>query len=194
MKNVRLKKPFPLVRGQPIHLRSAIERDCKYLASVFAEVWGTIPKADQTMILSRGFGQGIAVDVQELGGFHGQSDKGGDITLARRLIDYFPRARLVQVVAHELAHKLDDANRKAKGYDITPLTPQTAKLLGPEAVKLVGKPIAPARNVERRMKTILRRWGYPDKPNLEHTKADDKRIHANFRANMAAKKKERDER
>ena len=103
---VRHEPTAPSSDRLPYHAPQREERDRDFLAGVFSEVWATIPEEDKTAILSRGFGQGITVDVwgpDTMQGFDGLSDKGGDIWLNRTAVDFHSRASLIRLAAHELA-------------------------------------------------------------------------------------------
>ena len=97
----------PLVSGFPLTLRYGEERDRDYLAAIFSEVWAEIPEKDRSAILSRGYGH-VAVDVLDRHDFVGRSEAGGDIGLGASKVDSFPRKALRHLVAHELAHKVDE--------------------------------------------------------------------------------------
>jgi len=164
----------------PITLRSGEERDRDFLAGIFTDVWAAIPEEDKTAILSRGFGQGITVDVwgpDTMQGFDGLSDKGGDIWLNRTAVDFHSRASLIRLAAHELAHKVDDAAQFAK----VDLLEQPAK-----AEAFIARMSEPRRNTERRVATILKRWGYPAKAKSKPTQADKDRAWANMKNRMEA--------
>ena len=154
----------PLVAGFPITLRSGEERDREFLASVFLEVWVGIPETDRSAILSRGYGQ-IAVDIVTREDLIGLSEAGEGIRLKRWKVDTYPRTALLHLVAREMALKVDDV----------------------EFPNFVVRRTEPHRNMERRIITILGRWGYPAKAKMEITPADEVRIRAN-RAEAAAAK------
>ncbi len=102
----------PLVPGF-VSLRHGEERDRQYLAGIFSEVWAAIPAADQWEIRLRGAGK-LVVDVLAVVGkpsraLDGASNIGGWIGLQRRAVDSYSRRKVLHIVAHELAHKLDDA-------------------------------------------------------------------------------------
>ena len=162
-----MNRRYQLVADCPITLRNgAEERDREFLAGIFTEVWATIPDEDKAAIRAQAYGRpdGITIDVMpadHMEGFDGLSKPGGDIWLSRNPVDYFPRASVLRIAAHELAHKVDDA---AHAVTIARLS---------EA----------RRNAERRVATILNRWGYPTKVQPgEPTQADNERIGANLRA------------
>jgi hypothetical protein len=169
------RRPYHLVPRQPITLVWGRERDCKYLRGVFTEVWSTIPDVDKVKILSRDNIRGITIFVTDDIPWRlaGQSDSGGEIKLNRAVVDFHPRAEVVRVVSHELAHKVDDAEH----FDFHTITQDNVKELGMDAQRVtqLGFRIVPRRNVERRVATILRRWGYPAKPDLTRTEADKER-------------------
>jgi hypothetical protein len=145
----------PLVPGFPFTLRYGEERDREYLAAIFTEVWAEIPDGDRSAILSRGYGD-IVVDVLDRQGFEGLSNTGGDFRLKRNVVDTYPRRALLYLVAQKLAQKVVDFSYP----------------------NLVARQNEPRGTAKRRLATILERWGYPAKPRIEYTRADEDRIRA----------------
>jgi hypothetical protein len=143
----------PLVPGFPLTLRYGEERDRDYLATVFTEVWSEISDNDRTAILSRGYGD-IVVDVLDKKGFEGLSNTGGDFRLKRTVVDTYPRNALLYLVAHRLAQKVVDFSFPNR----------------------ISRQNEPRGTTKRRLATILERWGYPAKPKMEYTQADEDRI------------------
>jgi hypothetical protein len=145
----------PLVPGFALTLRYGEERDREYLATIFAEIWAEIPDNERAAILSRGYGD-IVVDVLDKQGFEGLSNTGGDFRLKRSVVDLYPRSALVYLVAHRLAEKVVD-------------------FFYPNLVARQNEPRGIAR---RRLASILERWGYPAKPKMEYSPADEIRLRA----------------
>jgi hypothetical protein len=145
----------PLVPDFPITLRYGEERDCEYLAGIFSEVWKAIPSHDQSEILKRGYGR-VVVDVLSKRDFYGVANTGGDFRVKRTVVDSYPRKALLYHVAHKLAVKVDDC-------------------FHPNPTVRENEPRGLAK---RRIATILERWGYPLKPRMEFTRADEERIRA----------------
>ncbi len=146
----------PLVPDFPITLRYGEERDRLFLAEVFAEVWAGIPEIEQAAILARGYGC-VTVDVLEKHGFEGFADMGAEIRLSRTKLDAYPRNVVAHLLAHELAHRVDD-------------------YFHPSPVARLKEPRDDAK---RRVVAILERWGYPPRATPEFTAADKERIRAN---------------
>ena len=145
----------PLVPDSPITLRYGEERDRDYLAGIFSEVWKVIPAHDQAAILKRGYGH-VVVDVLSKRDYNGLTNTGGDFRLKRTVVDSYPRRSLVYLVAQRLAVKVDDC------FHPNPTVRQNE----------------PRGLAKRRIATILERWGYPLKPRMQYTRADDERIRA----------------
>ena len=147
-------EPPPSARFCP-HAAYGEERDREYLATIFAEIWAEIPDNERAAILSRGYGD-IVVDVLDKQGFEGLSNTGGDFRLKRSVVDLYPRSALVYLVAHRLAEKVVD-------------------FFYPNLVARQNEPRGIAR---RRLASILERWGYPAKPKMEYSPADEIRLRA----------------
>ncbi len=145
----------PLVSGFPLTLRQGDERDREYVSAVFAEVWAEIPESDRVAILSRGYGS-LAIDILGSREFDGPSDQGGEIRLKRSVVDTYPRKALVNLVARELAYKVDNM----------------------ENPHLVARLKKPRQNAQRRVASILERWGFPPHEKMVYTPADEERIKA----------------
>ena len=106
-------------------------------------------------ILSRGYGS-LAIDILGSREFDGPSDQGGEIRLKRSVVDTYPRKALVNLVARELAYKVDNM----------------------ENPHLVARLKKPRQNAQRRVASILERWGFPPHEKMVYTPADEERIKA----------------
>jgi hypothetical protein len=141
---------YPIVLGQ--------DRDRDYVGGILAEVWARIPQKDRAAIMSRGGKYGVKIEVleiHEMPPVAGQSQCiGGQISLNRFYVDRAPRDVVAYILAHELAHKADDASRLP--YDMLRLPDH------PPAIR--ARLMEPKRNAERRVETIIRRWGLRKKP------------------------------